>query len=284
MCFMETPRLIRKVLYVVFGFFLFWFCPLFFCVDLTRNPYYTQIALLNILVPGCCLLWLWQALESQEIVWVTTALDTVLLAFVGVCLFSWVWSMILHPTFLKPIYSEGSKAAVFLLVNTYLVYAGALQIRDRSVGRYLLWLCYAVSFLASLYGVMQYFGIEIVWPSHLNPYGYRPVSTFGNPNFMSSYLVVVLPVMVADYLNKVTGCPRSILFICIQMSLCGAARDSYAILLGGTCRRIFNSFLGNPFRQRHTGQSQMDFGNHDAPSCVCVAEWGVGTGISHDRD
>src|ERR1019366_2518748 len=71
---------------------------------------------------------------------------------------------------------------------------------------------YAVSCIAALYGITQYFGIELVWLTHLNPYGNRPVSTFGNPNFMSSYLVLVLPVLMADYLFKITGYPRVLLF------------------------------------------------------------------------
>ncbi len=144
-----------------------------------------------------------------------------------------------HPVFLSSIYSEGSKAAIFLLINTFLVYAAALRARDASLVRWLLWITYAVAFLAALYGVCQYFGIELIWPSNLNPYGSRPVSTFGNPNFMSSYLVVVIPVMVADYLMKSTGCPRSILFLVIQMSfaalLATLTRSSWAGLFVGLC-------------------------------------------------
>ncbi len=211
---MEISRPIRSLLYVLFGV-----CPLLFFTDLTRNPYYTQIALLNILIPACWLVWLSEAWKSQELLWVSSRFDAALFALVGVSFLSWVLSYVAHPNLAKSIYSEGSKAAVFLLVNTFLVYAAAVRVRDLSFLRSLLWISYAVSFVAALYGVSQYFGMEVIWPSHLNPYGSRPVSTFGNPNFMSSYLVVVLPVMVADYLTKATGCPRSILFIVIQMSL-----------------------------------------------------------------
>jgi len=211
---METSRPIRNLLYLLFGV-----CPLLFFTDLTRNPYYTQIALLNILIPACWLLWVGQAWKAQEFVWVSSPFDPALLALLGVSLLSWLLSMWAHPHLIPSIYSEGSKAAVFLIVNTYLVYAMALRARDASLVRTLLWITYAVCFLAALYGVTQYFGIELFWPTQLNPYGNRPVSTFGNPNFMSSYLVVVIPVMVADYLFKITGCPRSILFIVIQMSV-----------------------------------------------------------------
>jgi len=55
----------------------------------------------------------------------------------------------------------------------------------------------AAGALASCYGVLQYFGVELVWPRLLNPYGNRSVSTFGNPNFISSYLVMLLPFALA---------------------------------------------------------------------------------------
>lgn len=59
----------------------------------------------------------------------------------------------------------------------------------------------AAAFLASAYGILQYFNIEVIWPTVLNPYGGRSVSTFGNPNFLSSYNVVLLPFAAALFLN-----------------------------------------------------------------------------------
>src|SRR5258706_7129218 len=211
---METSRPIRSLLYFLFGV-----CPLLFFTDLTRNPYYTQIALLNILIPACWLVWLSEAWKFQALLWASSVFDPALGALLGLSVLSWGLSFVSHPHLAKSIYSEGSKAAIFLLVNTFLVYAAAVRVRDLSLIRSLIWISYAVCFISALYGVTQYFGVEVIWPSHLNPYGSRPVSTFGNPNFMSSYLVVVMPVMVGDYLTKATGCPRCILFIAIQMSL-----------------------------------------------------------------
>src|SRR5882672_7719300 len=196
---MPTSRPIRSLLVLLFGV-----CPLLFFTDLTRNPYHTQIALLNILIPACWLLWILEGLRSGEFFWVSSPFDVALLALMGISLLSWVLSFYAHPAFLKSIYSEGSKAAIFLLVNTYMVFAMALRTREASLVRLILWISYAAGCIAALYGIAQYFGVELIWLTHLNPYGSRPVSTFGNPNFMSSYLVVLLPVMVGDYLYKVT--------------------------------------------------------------------------------
>src|ERR1039457_3573773 len=97
--FMETSRPIRSILYFLFGV-----CPLLFFTDLTRNPYYTQIALVNFLVPACWVLWLAQACRSNEFVWTSTKFDGALLTLIGISLFSWGLSMAAHPALLKPIY------------------------------------------------------------------------------------------------------------------------------------------------------------------------------------
>jgi len=55
--------------------------------------------------------------------------------------------------------------------------------------------------IASLYGILEYFRVELVWAKVLNPYGNRSVSTFGNPNFISTYTVIFLP-LAASLLMK----------------------------------------------------------------------------------
>ncbi|MFA5975844.1 MAG: tetratricopeptide repeat protein [Elusimicrobiota bacterium] len=204
------PRLVRSLLYILFGV-----CPILFFTDLTRNPYYTQIALMNVLIPGIALFGLIGAFRKKELVWAFTVLDRPLLILIGFSLFSWLASFAAHRSFLSAIYSEGSRGAIFLIVNTYLVYAIALRVQDRKLFRNLLWITYLVSVIASVYGMAQYFGVELIWPHNLNPYGSRPVSTFGNPNFMSSYLVLVIPVMIADLLFQTTGAPRVFLLAAV---------------------------------------------------------------------
>ncbi|MBI5624910.1 MAG: tetratricopeptide repeat protein [Elusimicrobia bacterium] len=65
-------------------------------------------------------------------------------------------------------------------------------------------LALTAGFLASAYGVLQYFNFEFIWPSILNPYGGRSVSTFGNPNFLSSFNVVLMPLAAVLFLNSRT--------------------------------------------------------------------------------
>ncbi len=52
----------------------------------------------------------------------------------------------------------------------------------------------AVCFCACLYGIMQTLGIELFWVLDISKdFGTRPVSTFGNPNFLASFVLLFLP-------------------------------------------------------------------------------------------
>jgi tetratricopeptide (TPR) repeat protein/O-antigen ligase len=72
--------------------------------------------------------------------------------------------------------------------------------RGRSADYLHLALC--ACFLASAYGILQYFNMDWVWPYTLNPYGGRAVSTFGNPNFLSTYNVALMPSALALFLTE----------------------------------------------------------------------------------
>jgi tetratricopeptide (TPR) repeat protein len=83
---------------------------------------------------------------------------------------------------------------------------GWLTRRGRVVDFIHLALC--AGFLASAYGLIQYFNMEFIWPYTLNPYGGRAVSTFGNPNFLSSFDVALMPVALALFLVEKSGARR----------------------------------------------------------------------------
>jgi O-antigen ligase len=194
-------------------------CPLLFFTDLTRNPYFTQIVLLNLLICTAWLVWIWQAWKAREWTWTATALDPYWAGLLGICMVSWLLSFYYHPNLKASIFNEGARAYLFLVVNSFLVYAGAIRFQDRDRLRRILLLLYAVTFAASAYAIAQYYGYEWFWPQSLNPYGSRPVSTFGNPNFLSSFLVVILPVIAADFVFRITGLARVPLFVVMLTGL-----------------------------------------------------------------
>jgi len=243
----------------------FFLCPLIFFTDLTRNPYYTQIALLGIVVSLLCCRAALASLRGGRCVVRPSPVDAPLWGFAAACLLSLVVAYLTRPAVFRPsVYNEGLRSMSLLLVNWIAVfYVGKMTasdrpgysvppwvmwgllawgllwlpyrniagivpaqgIADRIFGGYgtLLWagglalawplykggnrtglanLAIAAGALAACYGVLQTFGMEFIWIKALSPYGARAVSTFGNPNFLSSYLVVLLPLLLLFYFRE----------------------------------------------------------------------------------
>ena len=55
--------------------------------------------------------------------------------------------------------------------------------------------------LACMYGVFQGFGLDILWPFDMHQIASRAFSTFGNPNFLSSSVVMLLPALLVYYMR-----------------------------------------------------------------------------------
>ncbi|MBN1622692.1 MAG: tetratricopeptide repeat protein [Endomicrobiales bacterium] len=207
--------------------------PLLFFTDLTRNPYYFQIILLNSLTLLFWIIWLYSGIQNKKFTFVKTPLDTPLMVFFAVATVSWILILLNnldHPYLKFSIYSEGSKRWLFLLVNAILVYYLAVNyINDNNRKKYVLATIWA-GLLAAGYGILQYFGIEFIWPKVLNPFGGRSVSTFGNPNFLSAYLVLLFPVIFVYYLQA-SSSSRLFYFISLiiyfSSLLCTLTRSSW---------------------------------------------------------
>lgn len=245
---------------------LFFVCPLVFFTNLTRNPYITQICLLNICLLLAAAVWGASGAAADGARLPRTPIDAPLTAWVAVCAVSWIVAYLGHGAFYRPaMRSEGLSHFLFLLINCVVPFylaaalgregdaadvplgpwigfvviwglmwsvypqmrgpagagvdivshlwdgygafvwaagpAGAFWLTRRGQWADYLHLLFATAFLASAYGVLQYFNVDWIWPNVLNPYGGRSVSTFGNPNFMSSYDVVVLPLAVLFFVR-----------------------------------------------------------------------------------
>ena len=62
-------------------------------------------------------------------------------------------------------------------------------------------LMFIAVFLACCYGVLQALGLEFLWPFEINQFASRAFSTFGNPNFLSSAVVMLLPALLVYYMR-----------------------------------------------------------------------------------
>lgn len=300
-------------------------CPLLFFTNLTRNPYVTQISLLNIsLALTAALALLGAAARGEAARLPRTAVDLPLAATAALAALSWGAAYIGHPEFFRPsMRAEGLRQGLFLCVNVLIPFylAATLMRRDAlattpaqesPVGTWVFfalawgaawtafplmrsgrvpagiwnqlwdgygaalwagglvwaaWLCRAgraadyihlamtTGFLASVYGACQYFNVEFIWPIILNPYGGRSVSTFGNPNFLSSYNVVLLPIAALQFLSARGGGERiaygTVLLALEAALLASLTRSSWGgalagLVLLGLSRECRNKIRENP--------------------------------------
>lgn len=176
---------------------------LVFFTDLTRNPYYFQIVLLNALAVALAVSYLARGLRQGSLTLRRTPADLPFLAFFAVASLSWLAMLAANtsePWLRFGVYNEGLKRWLYLVTNMMIPYWAAVSCVDDENRPGLVRAVFITAWVASAYGILQYFGIELIWPKVLNPYGGRCVSTFGNPNFLSSYLVMVLPVALALWL------------------------------------------------------------------------------------
>ena len=62
-------------------------------------------------------------------------------------------------------------------------------------------LIFVAVFLACCYGVLQALGLDFLWPFEINQFATKAFSTFGNPNFLSSAVVMLLPALLVYYMR-----------------------------------------------------------------------------------
>lgn len=301
--FRPVLRLTLVVLHLV--------CPLLFFTNLTRNPYYTQIALLNIGVAVCGLIWAAESWRTGEFKWPQWPFLFPLFLFFGAAFASTVWSWFSHAPLRSGIWNEGLRVWLFTLLNSFVVlflplfFTDPLEPKNTKISIWtdiffaglwaLLWIgfhsmkdpdpsaliwdtyggflwglallyglirakegtvihyfhfIFVAAFLAGLYALFQYAGRDLIWSSPIQPYGGRPVSTFGNPNFLSSHLMMVSPLAMAFAMEsekKQSAGYLLISIICAAAVLCTLTRSSYVGLFAAyLCMAALMALGGRP--------------------------------------
>ncbi|MBN1823549.1 MAG: tetratricopeptide repeat protein [Endomicrobiales bacterium] len=232
-------------------YFTLFVTPIVFFTDLTRNPYYFQIVLVNALTVFIWALWLLWGMKKKTINVIGTPLDVPLFALVVVATVSWGMALFENrgsEFIIYSVYSEGLKRWLYLVVNAALVYYLAVHFVDDDNRSGFIHAVFLASFVASVYGILQYFGMEIIWPKILNPFGSgRCVSTFGNPNFLSSYLVLIIPVMYVYFVNArsaiASGMYLVFMLACYAALLCTFTRSSWLGLFVAMVVLVFLLFV-----------------------------------------
>lgn len=178
---------------VLIGFALHLFAPILFFTDRTQNPYLIQIGLIHAGVYLALLVAAYGIFRARQWEWAGTPLDGPVLLLGVVSLLSWGWAVARGGALSASLYHEGSRGVVFLWVNGlgvfFLSTQTAFEWRNRKGPEVMM----AVGLAAAAYGLVQYAGIDPLWPHPVNPFTGRPISTFGNPNFLSTALVLLIP-------------------------------------------------------------------------------------------
>lgn len=215
----QSPKEQKIFLPLLFG--TMFVSPLIFFTNLTRNPYYAQAVILHSVLCLLFILWAIRAFRKKEILLYPTVPDLPLWIFAGLSMILWGWGFVKHPQHSPAVFSEGLRTAVFLWVNMLLAYYAAVYlIRSPQALRMAVFITILVMFLAAVYGLLQYFQIEVIWKKVIDNFGRRYISTFGNPNFISSFLVLSIPLALASFLEE--SKPERKLFYFISV-LCGVA-------------------------------------------------------------
>ncbi|MEF3280164.1 MAG: O-antigen ligase family protein [Elusimicrobiota bacterium] len=261
-----------KILFI----FTFFVSPLFFFTNLTRNPYFFQITLLNIsiMILASYIILEWLKRKKISLIYNPIILSFLLLLFIF--LLTSIYSYFNHHQFYRPsLLSEFRRIWLFTLINCFLPFFISSNIsfgkKDSFSSPFnflfiflwgILWFLFPYlkseaiffdfygfflfiiiffyifvkikeidqhiliniallsGFLASCYGIMQYFGYEFIWSKALNPYGRRAVSTFGNPNFISSYALMLIPFSLY-YLGNAKDTNSKICYLVYSISYLG---------------------------------------------------------------
>ncbi|MBI2915784.1 MAG: O-antigen ligase family protein, partial [Elusimicrobia bacterium] len=224
-------------------------CPILFFTDLTRNPYFTQITLLHTWIAFFWLGWSWDCVKNEKFLFPKTPLDFPLAAFLLLASFSFLFSFYSHETrFHASMISEGTKSIFFLIVNSLLIYYAAVPV-EKSWRTKFLWITYTIGVITALYGVMQFYGLERIWQSSLTAFANRPVSTFGNPNFLSSYLLLLVPLLIVNFLLEKRQRTSFILFLFLCAVLAGIVSTMTRSTWVGVATSLILLCLSPPVRR-----------------------------------
>jgi len=165
--------------------------PLIFFTDVTRNPYIIQ----NIVFRTLTFISLALIFFSRKngIFFARTYLDKPLAVYGVVIFLSIIVSLVYYFDLRAAYFIFWGKRMMFFVFNCAAVfYISFLMSKSAFYRKVLIYSLLLTAAVSSFYAIMQYTGHEFIWPPDLHHYGSRSVSTFGNPNFLASFLLVIL--------------------------------------------------------------------------------------------
>ncbi|MBI5554612.1 MAG: O-antigen ligase family protein [Elusimicrobia bacterium] len=194
------------------------FTPLLFLVNKTKNPFLLQGIFLNCGMAFIMILSL-ARFCFKGVVFPRSPFDRFWISWLGIVALSLLFTLLQNQGGRKAILVMGLDNVIFLLLNCIAVFYLAFvlsQLKDflKAVSYVLL----TVAVFACGYGLLQYFGFELLWSQQVGYFQGRLVSTFGNPAFLASFLVMLIPLTAGCWLNAQTKTGK-IIFLSLLLLL-----------------------------------------------------------------
>ena len=186
------------------------FTPLLFLIDKTKNPFLVQGVFLNC---GIALILLIVLVRFcfKGVVFPRTPFDYFWIGWLALAGISILLILAQNRGGGKAVLVMGLENIIFLVLNSLAVYYLAFILsRLKDFLRATVYILVTVAVLASGYGIMQYFGVEPLWSQQVSYFEGRIVSTFGNPAFLATFLIMIIPLVAAFWLNTKTRLARII--------------------------------------------------------------------------
>ncbi|MCX5716369.1 MAG: O-antigen ligase family protein [Candidatus Omnitrophica bacterium] len=202
-------------------------------VPLTIDYYHPSKELFSQLMIILCLgLWLIKEINQERIEIIRTRFYFVLLAFCGVLGISIIWAK-------SPYLAVRDYAQVLTFMAAFFVCVNIVRQKE---ARIVAFFAYLAGFIAALYALFQYQGMDFIrYQGIMFPdWRFRLYSSFGNPEFLADYLILIFPVGLAFYISAQKFSKK--LFMLVSLAIIFTA-----ILITFSIGAFIGLFLGLAF-------------------------------------
>lgn len=256
---LEVMNKIRKFLIA----FLF-VTSLFFTKHTTKDPYLIQDILFYYSLFFIYLLSFFIFIfnkEKKEQIFLSnfTKIEKNLFLFFSVCFFSFFLALLKNKSFRLAIFLQGDFHISWLITRSILIFFLPFMIPDKKFWINIFKVIIITTFLASIYGILQIFNIELFWNINVKKFGNRIISTFGNPNFLSSYLVMTIPPCFYFYKKSKKFIYLFILLILIFALILTYTRSSWLGIISAVIYFVifyFKYFIKQEFQNKNSQNIQ----------------------------
>jgi O-antigen ligase/Tfp pilus assembly protein PilF len=191
----------QRIIFILFAVLLF-FVPLVLWPFTSEVFEFNKIILVYILTTLITGTWIVEMIVEKKFIFRRTILDIPLLVFIGSQLISTIFSI--DPlTSLLGYYSRFNGGLLSIICYSLLYWALVSHIDGKRAIK-LIYVALTSAVLVSIYGVLEHFGIDKnIWVQDVQS---RIFSTLGQPNWLSAWLVALMPVTWSFILDgKVKG-------------------------------------------------------------------------------